>query len=381
MEIPTSSTVILERGPLSARTDLTNSLLRLNAGLWLALLGISLAVSVPAALRYQKASSLTVVDGKLAQDFEHFITQEHPYRTPSLNGWSALEYAVFKAGKPGLVVGNDGWLFSAEEFPLPSQLAAHMGQNIERMQDIVGRLAAKGVRTVILPIPAKADLYGDHVPPGLRNHALRMNEVAQALDAHGLQWIPLGDTFAAARARDTPLFFRTETHWTPEGAHLAARTVRDWVRGHGLRQWEGKRFLLQAGATRPLESDLENYLPLRPLFGKLLPEGEIYVPYRVTSTTVAADADALFSETANPVALVGTSYSADERWNFPGWLRLELGTDIDNIAEKGKGPFVPMERFLKMVEEGKTGARLVIWEMPVRTLAMDFSPRRKNGNY
>lgn len=381
MEIPNSATVILEQGRITPRTTFTDSLLRLNAGLWLAFLGISLAVSIPATLRYERASTLTLLDGKLAQDFEHFITREHPYRTPSLNSWSALELTLFHAGKPGVVVGNDGWLFSAEEFPLHSQLDRHMDQNLKQMQGIVSQLASKGIRTVILPIPAKADIYEDHVPPALRGHALRMDAVARALNARHLEWIPLAPSFRIARETGEPLFFRTETHWTAQGARLAARTVQAWIRQNGLQQWERKPFQLRTEAPRPLESDLENYLPLRPMFTELLPDSESYTPYRVISQAVATDEGALFSETSNPVALVGTSYSADDRWNFPGWMRMELGTDLDNVSEKGKGPFAPMERFLRLVDEGKTGAKLVVWEMPVRTLAMDFSPKKKNGNY
>lgn len=381
MEIPNSGTVILEQGRITPRTSFTDSLLRLNAGLWIAFLGISLAVSIPAAMRYEKASSLTLLDGKLAQDFEHFITREHPYRTPSLNSWSAMEFSLFHAGKPGVVVGGEGWLYSAEEFPLPSQLDHNLDQNLTRMQGIVNQLASKGIRTVILPIPAKADIYDDHVPPALRGHVLRMDKVAAGLDAHQLEWIPLSGDFRRAMQAGDPLFFRTETHWTARGAHQAARTVQAWIRGHGLQQWSQEPFQLHADAPRALESDLENYLPLRPLFASLLPDSETYIPYHVSKRLLANDAGALFSETSNPVALVGTSYSADDRWNFPGWMRMELGTDIDNVSEKGKGPFAPMERFLNLVDNGKTGARLVVWELPVRTLAMDFNPRKKNGNY
>lgn len=376
MEIPTSSSVILEAGRVVPRTTFIHSLMRLNAGLWLAFLGLSLAVSVPAALRYEKSSALTALDGKLAQDFEHFITREHPYRSPSLNSWSALEFKLFNAGKPGLVIGADGWLFSSEEFPLPSLLARNMDRNLARMQTVVDELAAKGIRTVILPVPPKAAVYADELPVALRDHVLPMPAVTAALDAHHLEWIPLEPALQAARHGGKQVFFRTETHWTPDGAHVAARSVQAWLQQHGLQQWQRQRFQLAAGPARPLESDLENYLPLAPLFRQMLPESEQYVPYRVSNTAVAADADALFSETGHPVALVGTSYSADDRWNFPGWLRLELGTDIDNVSEKGKGPFAPMERFLRLVDQGKTGARVVIWEMPVRTLAMDFDSSR-----
>lgn len=381
METQTSSTVIIDQGQTDTRTSLQATLIRLNAAAWLAGLAISLVVTIPTALRYEKSTTLSVLDGRLALDFEHFITREHPYRNVSLNSWSAMELSLFKSGKPGLVIGHQDWLFSAEEFPLPSLRERNLRENVAQIRGIVDALERKGIRTIILPIPAKAEVYGEHVPVALRSHVMQMATVSRELDAHKLAWIPILYPLTAARLRGEETFFRTETHWTPDGAKVAASAVASWLDANALQKWPRQDFQASAGARRALESDLESYLPLRPHFSELLPPAESYIPYKFNQTEVARDESALFSETANPVAIVGTSYSADDRWDFPGWLRVGLGTDIDNISEKGKGPFDPMARFMKMVESGKSGAKVVIWEMPVRSLAMDFSPDKKNGNY
>lgn len=381
MEMQSSSTVIITQEPAEPRANPAGSLMRINAAAWLAGLALSFLVSVPVALRYEKSPAITLIDGRAALDFEHYITREHPYRSPSLNSWSALEYLLFREGKPGVVVGEDGWLFSSEEFPLPSQRERNMAENIGNIRSIVDQLAAKGIRVVLLPIPEKAEMYNDYLPEKLRSRILPMSEVGQALQAEGLEWIPMEDAFQQARQQGHDTFFRTETHWTAEGARAAARATRDWLTLQARLDWERKSYTLVKGGSRPLESDLENYLPMRPLFPALLPPGESYHPYSVNANSVSSDEQSLFAEGTNPVALVGTSYSADERWNFPGWLRMELGTDLDNISEKGKGPFAPMARFQKLTEDGKSSPRIVIWEMPVRTLAMDFSPRKKGGNY
>lgn len=380
MEMQTSSTVIIAAERAAGGASVPGGLLRLNAIVWVAGLALSLIATIPAALRYEAASSLTVRDGRLALDFEHFVTREHPYRNPALNSWTALELSLFKAGKPGLVIGAQDWLFSSEEFPLPSLRERHMARNVERMRELVDQLARHGVRTVILPIPAKAELYEDQVPAALRGHVLRMEEVRRALASRQLESIPLHTALRAAREQGDQVFFRTETHWTPEGARVAASVTGDWLRAHAALNMPVREFEVTRGTPRPLESDLTNYLPLTPWFSSLQPAPETYTPYTFASRAATQDESALFSDTANMIAVVGTSYSADERWNYPGWLRAGLGTDIDNVSEKGAGPFAPMERFLKMVEDGKTGARLVIWEMPVRVLAMDFTPRRKTGN-
>lgn len=350
-----------------------------NTLLWLAFLIVGFLLTIPVVLRYEKSSSLTVLDGKLSHDLEKFITREHPFRNPSLNSWAALELRAFNTGKSGVVIGEEGWLFTHEEFPLPSTQAKVIRRNLAKIRATVDLLRSKGIETVVVPVPAKAEIYSDHVPEKLRGHIVASDVVTDYLSQHRIPWIPLKDAMLQARSTGADPFFRTETHWTPEGSRLAAERIAAWVGEQGRNNWTPRPFTVTPLASKPLESDLETFIPVRPGFAHLLPPGEKYQTYRVESAETVASESALFSDAGNPVALVGTSYSADERWNFTGWLRSLLATDIDNVSEKAKGPYASMEKFLDMLDDGKTGARLVIWEIPVRSVAVDYSPRRNYG--
>lgn len=67
--------------------------------------------------------------------------------------------------------------------------------------------------------------------------------------------------------------------------------------------------------------------------------------------------------------LVGTSYSANELWDFPGALRKHLGRDLINVAEEGDGPLVPMVSYLNSSDFENHPPQVVIWEFPERYLA------------
>ena len=99
------------------------------------------------------------------------------------------------------------------------------------------------------------------------------------------------------------------------------------------------------------------------------------------STEPSAEAaDDLFGDSTPQLALVGTSYSANAKWNFLGALRQSLGSDLYNYAENGHGPLVPMLRLLAKGEAETAGLRLVLWEVPERYLMMpsdlsEFDPQ------
>ena len=94
----------------------------------------------------------------------------------------------------------------------------------------------------------------------------------------------------------------------------------------------------------------------------------------------------LFSSIELPeVVLLGTSFSADRRWNFDGALKQAFAVDIQNLAEQGQGPIAPMARFLSdylpdhlpnQLQESDN-LKLVIWEIPERYLSVAYSQSTK----
>ena len=84
----------------------------------------------------------------------------------------------------------------------------------------------------------------------------------------------------------------------------------------------------------------------------------------------AAGDDALFADRQIPVALVGTSYSANPNWNFLGALQQALRSDVANYAEDGHGPILPMLKYLQSDEFKNSAPQVLIWEFPERYLPM-----------
>ena len=121
-----------------------------------------------------------------------------------------------------------------------------------------------------------------------------------------------------------------------------------------------------------MQGDLLRFLPLSPLFDNLMPTAESVDIYQ----TYAAEEDFLLaldmSEELGEVVLLGTSFSADRRWNFDGALKQALTVDVQNLAEQGQGPIVPMADFLKDQLPAATNLKLVIWEIPERYLPVAY---------
>jgi alginate O-acetyltransferase complex protein AlgJ len=149
---------------------------------------------------------------------------------------------------------------------------------------------------------------------------------------------------------------------------------------------EPQQFVTETVQTRSHQGDLTRFLPLAPLFESLMPQAD-RLQQRETHAAEAGGDD-LFGDSDLPVALVGTSYSANPSWNFAGALREHLQRDLANYAEEGGGPLVPMLKYLQSEELKNDPPQLVIWEFPERYLPMtsdftDFDPQwlaaLKNG--
>jgi alginate O-acetyltransferase complex protein AlgJ len=130
---------------------------------------------------------------------------------------------------------------------------------------------------------------------------------------------------------------------------------------------------------------LLSFLPLAPLFENLMPATETIEQFQtypvgddpfdqaVFDDSVLIIEEALFSPIEpSEVILLGTSFSADRRWNFEGALKQALEVDVQNIAVQGQGPITPMANFLSDDSALSTDLKLVIWEIPERYLTVAY---------
>ncbi len=339
----------------------------------LTLVALSLA-SMPNLFRFSAASETTFLNGKLTHAIEKHYDKGFPVKELGTNAWAALEYGLFGEGRPGVVIGRDGWLFTSEEFK-PAIKPNQVEDNWKLISGVRDELQRRGIQLQVVLLPAKARLYPEFVAeqrPVAQQQAL-YDQARERLDQLGLQGADLFDVLEDGKSQGL-VFLRTDTHWTPLGAELAARAVAEDLLQRKLWQQGELSYDTRKVGSETHKGDLLSYLPLDPYFAAMQPAKEP-LEKRLTEQIGEGGGDDLFGDSAPQVALVGTSYSANPKWNFLGALRQALGSDLYNYAEDGHGPLVPMLRLLAKGEEETRDLKLVLWEVPERylTLSSDLS--------
>jgi alginate O-acetyltransferase complex protein AlgJ len=340
---------------------------RLNGIAFILLLVVMCAQSIPTLLHFaavQQDSWKLFVDGKLLRRFETYYDKRSFLREPSVKVWAGLRYLLFREGTPGVVLGQHGWLYTNQEYLLPGDLPKVMDAQLSKIAQVREVLAQHGKSLLVLPVPLKVDIHIEHVsyPPSPR--ALNLyDDFVQQLQAHSVDVVPLRLSFQA-HAPHRKLYMRNDTHWSPDGARLAAQTLATTrPELHGPLQYRSYE-----SGHKQHQGDLLNFVQFT---AQLQPQ--IFLPteltlYETLRIDQPVDATALFADQSPSLALVGTSYSKDDNWNFAGFLREALGCDVINFSEQAYGPFHAMDQFLNSSELANPDIRHVLWEFPLRTL-------------
>ncbi|SEC28808.1 alginate O-acetyltransferase [Pseudomonas anguilliseptica] len=350
---------------------MTRPLRTLYVALFIGVLGLLFAWSMRSVLSYQLPKQFSIIDGDLAKTFESHYDEHFPIKTLGTSLWAGLDYLLFNEGRPGVEIGEQGWLYSSEEFKAEVDGAQQVRDNLALIKGVRDELAQRDVLLLLAIVPSKSRLYpefvGDNLTSSLRQGLYQhfLNEVRAA----DIAAPDLLSTLQAGKASGA-MFLRTDTHWTPAGADLVAQQLSSTLKSAISLSGEPQVFVTQASSAKPYPGDLTRLLPLEPLFGHLLPPPDQLRHHTTLAAEQASGADALFSDSEMPVALVGTSYSANPAWNFAGALRQHLQRDLSNHAEDGQGPLVPMLKYLQSDELQDAPPQLVIWEFPERYLPM-----------
>jgi alginate O-acetyltransferase complex protein AlgJ len=355
---------------------MTHPLRKLYVALFIGILALLFVASMRGVLSYRTPAEFSVLDGNLAKTFEQHYDENLPVKDIGTNLWAALDYLLFNEGRAGVKIGEHGWLYSDEEFKPEADGQQHIIDNLALIKGVRDELAKHDVLLLMAIVPSKSRLYPEFVGDN-RTSPLRQNlypRFLSELRGADIAAPNLLSTLKSGKA-NAAMFLRTDTHWTPQGADLVAQQLSTTLKRGITLDGEPQLFITQANASKPYKGDLTRFLPLDPWFSGLMPQPD-RLHRRETQAVGQTNADAaLFADSDMPVALVGTSYSANPAWNFAGALRQHLQRDLSNHAEDGQGPLVPMLKYLQSDELQNAPPQLVIWEFPERYLPMasDFS--------
>lgn len=280
--------------------------------------------------------------------------------------------AKIAGAKDMAVVGNGGWLFfvpglrylAAGPFWGPSAatashaMMANAKDPLPAILDFNAQLARKGIKLIVVPVPAKAAIYPDKLGVAARGRLdSAQAQFLSVLNRSGVATIDLTPAFQQARAThpNQDLYCKTDTHWSGYGIAAAVSAIAPQVRPYA----RGGASLSGHPLSVRVLGDMASMLPNV----RLAPES-------VALTQVSGPAISRQS----PILLLGDShnlvFSAGEELfaksaGFPENLALRLKTPVDVVAVRGSGA-TPARANLVRRGDQLAGKRVVVWVFTAR---------------
>lgn len=290
-------------------------------------------------------------------------------------------YHLANSQETSTVVGKDGWYFFRYERFEPKH-KPDINTTLNLLEK-ANRLFKENDITVLFTItPLKIRLYPEFLPKEFQPHPAMLNNHSEALDKLRQSGAFVADQETAFKTsisenQEKLLFLRQDSHWTPAGAMLAAKTLRTTISQNPLlknllNSTPSTSFELTPGA-RPM------YWRSRDLIPDLPKGSPPPAPEMISTFDVKPKNSTLMEDKAPPsITLIGSSFVA-KITQFANATRYTLQHDLLDISIPGtQGPWVGMESYLNNAAFIANRPKLLIWEIPERDLANPpASPWRK----
>lgn len=160
----------------------------------------------------------TLLNGKWQDDFSTYLQDQVALRDGWINLESAVNSLAFgKTEESGILNGKDGWMFT-KLFTVSTDTEKQLGKNISAVTNFAQRYPG---RVTFLLAPSASDIYPEMLPanaPMVDEDAM-LDDIFAQVQASGADVIDMRDDYRANK--DQYLYFKTDHHWTPDGAYRA----------------------------------------------------------------------------------------------------------------------------------------------------------------
>lgn len=172
--------------------------------------------------------------------FETYYNDHFGLREQLVESYNYLYFKVIKKSPlPTVTVGRDEWLYYNGEGVLPDflGLTRYSEEQLETWRRLLADrqewLTSLGSRYLFVVAPYKMMIYPEHLPERVQARAgipllARLSGYVDGL-AEQEGYLDLRGALLAAKSR-RQVYFRTDTHWNPDGAYDAYRAIMETVR-------------------------------------------------------------------------------------------------------------------------------------------------------
>jgi alginate biosynthesis protein AlgX len=241
-------------------------------------------------------------------------------------------------------------------------------------------LKNKGIQLVVSPLPTRTIVYPEMIDQtqatqkNYRPDVARENYRASLRRLWGLNVYTIDLLGAALNHRQSGakqnLYFARDYHWTSDGTRVYAKAIAQEIsKLDSYKSLKQEKFVNTFLRNENAESRL-GFL-LEQVCGTKTPPEKMGI-YETSRT-----GGALLGDDAYPVVLVGSSYSAEPKYNFEGFLKEALSLNLLNAAISGGGYNASLEAYFLSPAYAKSKPKFIIWEFSASTTPYDQTPLRE----
>ena len=167
-----------------------------------------------------------ITSGRAETEFEDYVADQFPFRTAWVRLKSTVDRLLGKTEANGIFLARSGYLI--QDFTPPEEEI--YTETISAMTDFAR--SHPDLSCCALIAPTALTVYKNKLPVGAVTGDENgfLDRVAGDLAGSGITFVDVRETLAA-NAKEEQLYYRTDHHWTTQGAWLA---YQDYARAAGL---------------------------------------------------------------------------------------------------------------------------------------------------
>jgi len=158
-----------------------------------------------------------LLDGTYTRQLHDYFSDQINLRTKMVELKAFFELAMGKNENNGVLLGKDGYLI--ETYPYTDENHTFLKNNIKKIDKLAGIFEENGISVTRSVIPRKVDILTDKFPP---YYSAERN--SSAWEYVGNSYVDLKSALSDAQKTDGS-FYKTDHHWTAEGAYAAYRAL------------------------------------------------------------------------------------------------------------------------------------------------------------
>jgi len=322
--------------------------------------------------RYRKNGFWT---SRYLRAYEHRLEEENAMVKAMRPPYQTFVWNVFKDPGEKVVLGENEWLFYRQDVefltrPAPLDPRTHALDNpLNAILDFKRQLQERGIALLVVVVPGKPSIYPEQVEKSMVpltgkdfSHSIQLLDTLQK---SGVDCVNLFSVFAKAKKQDKQgdyLYLNKDTHWTPRGAELAAKTIAARVRSYDF------------ASNFPVHEYVDSVVEVARTGDVATMSGlNIFGTQKVTAAVVRDSSGTPFRDDYRKaqILILGDSFSRIYQTDAPmnaGWIAhfaKEMKTSVASIVSDGGASTLVREKLARKSSILKN-KKLVIWEFVER---------------